>query len=106
MSPVFAFCSPFDKRKAANLRRTNLPIVINVKQTGKRYLRKADYDEVSVILPIGEDPMSNLMHWLGVNGNMLAILITVGVAVLLACCLECSNCGCREKDDLFKRHGV
>jgi len=31
--------------------RTNLPIVINVKQIGKRYLRKADYDEVSVILP-------------------------------------------------------
>ncbi len=50
--------------------------------------------------------MSNLMHWLGVNGNILAVLIAVGVAVLLACCLECSNCGCREKDDLFKRHEV
>lgn len=50
--------------------------------------------------------MSNLMHWLGVNGNMLAILITAGVAVLLACCLGCSNCGCREKDDLFKRHEI
>jgi hypothetical protein len=28
------------------------------------------------------------------------------VAVLLFCCLECSDCGCREKDDLFKRHEV
>ncbi len=50
--------------------------------------------------------MSTLMHWLGVNGNILAVLITVGVAVLLVCCLECSDCGCREKDDLFKRHEV
>jgi hypothetical protein len=23
---------------------------------------------------------------------------------LLFCCLQCSHCGCREKDDLFKRH--
>ncbi|HEY1646778.1 MAG TPA: hypothetical protein VGF96_02255 [Terracidiphilus sp.] len=46
------------------------------------------------------------MHWLGVNGNVLAVLITVGVAVLLACCLGCSNCGCREKDDLFNRREV
>jgi hypothetical protein len=50
--------------------------------------------------------MSSLMHWLGANGNILAVLIAVGVAVLLACCLECSDCGCREKDDLFNRHEV
>ena len=48
--------------------------------------------------------MSSLVHWLGVNGNILAVLITVGVAVLVGCCLECSHCGCREKDVLFKRH--
>jgi hypothetical protein len=52
------------------------------------------------------DDMSNLMHWLGVNGNILAVLITAGVAVLLVCCLGCTNCSCREKDDLFKRHEV
>jgi hypothetical protein len=46
------------------------------------------------------------MHWLGINGNILAVLITVGVAVLLVCCLGCSNCGCRKKDDLFNRHEV
>ncbi len=50
--------------------------------------------------------MHTFMHWIGINGNVLAVLITVGVAVLLVCCLECSNCGCREKDDLFKRREV
>jgi hypothetical protein len=50
--------------------------------------------------------MSSIMHWLGVNGNILAVLVTVGVAVLLVCCLGCTNCSCREKDDLFKRREV
>jgi hypothetical protein len=50
--------------------------------------------------------MHGLMHWFGTNGNILAVLITVGVAVLLVCCLECSKCSCREKDDLFKRRQV
>lgn len=49
--------------------------------------------------------MHNLLQWLGISG-MLAVVITVGVAVLLVCCLQCSNCGCREKDDLFKRREV
>jgi hypothetical protein len=48
--------------------------------------------------------MNNLFHWFQTNASVLAILVTVGVAVLLVCCLECSKCGCREKDDLFKRH--
>jgi hypothetical protein len=50
--------------------------------------------------------MHGLMHWFGTNGNVLAVLTTVGVAVLLVCCLQCSKCGCREKDDLFKRREV
>lgn len=50
--------------------------------------------------------MNGLMHWLGVNGNILAVLITVGVAVLLVCGLQCTDCGCREKDELFKRREV
>jgi hypothetical protein len=48
--------------------------------------------------------MTSLMHWLGINASVLAVLVTVGVAVLLICCLECSNCSDREKDDLFHRH--
>jgi hypothetical protein len=28
------------------------------------------------------------------------------VAVLLICCLECTKCDRREKDDLFRHHEV
>lgn len=48
--------------------------------------------------------MNGLVHWLGVNASVLAVLVTVGVAVLLICGLECSNCSKREKDDLFHRN--
>jgi hypothetical protein len=50
--------------------------------------------------------MLALIHWFLVNENVLAILVTAGVAVLLICCLECSDCSHREKDDLFRRHGL
>lgn len=43
------------------------------------------------------------MHWLMVNASILAILVTVGVAVLLVCCLQCSDCRCREKDEVFHK---
>ena len=48
--------------------------------------------------------MNSLVHWFGINASVLAVLVTLGVAVLLVCCLECSNCSCREKDNLFRRH--
>lgn len=47
--------------------------------------------------------MHNLVRWFSMNGSILAVLVTVGVAVLLVCCLGCSNCPSREKDDLFRR---
>jgi hypothetical protein len=50
--------------------------------------------------------MQYLSHWLVVNGSILAVLVTVGVAVLLVCCVECSRCPKREKDDIFDRHEV
>lgn len=50
--------------------------------------------------------MQVLIHWFAMHANLLAILVTVGVAFLLVCCLECTKCPCREKDDLFKRHEV
>jgi hypothetical protein len=46
------------------------------------------------------------MHWLGNNASVMAVLVTVGVAVLLICCLECSNCSKSEKDDLFRRRDL
>jgi hypothetical protein len=48
--------------------------------------------------------MHNLIHWFAANTSILAVLVTVGVAVLLVCCLSCSNCPSRDKDALFRRH--
>jgi hypothetical protein len=50
--------------------------------------------------------MQTLAHWIAVNGSVLAVLVTVGVAVLLVCCLECTHCPKREKDELFHRNEV
>jgi len=47
--------------------------------------------------------MNSLAHSLFSIGTLLAVLITVGVAVLLICCLSCSSCPCKEKDDIFRR---
>jgi hypothetical protein len=47
--------------------------------------------------------MHVLIHWFTLNANLFAILVTVGVAVLLVACLQCTKCPCREKDDLFRR---
>ncbi|MGA2206474.1 MAG: hypothetical protein ABSG10_07060 [Terracidiphilus sp.] len=50
--------------------------------------------------------MQTLIHWLGINGNILAVLVTAGVAVFVACCLKCTNCADRDKDDIFRHHEV
>jgi len=48
--------------------------------------------------------MSVLLQWFAVNANLLALLATIGVAVLLVCCLGSTSCSRRDKDDLFKHH--
>jgi hypothetical protein len=48
--------------------------------------------------------MQSLIHWFTTNGGILAVVLTVGVAVLLVCCVGCCDCPCRDKDDLFRRH--
>ena len=50
--------------------------------------------------------MQSLIHWFATNGSVIAVLVTVGVAILLVCCLGCSNCPSRDKDDLFRPHGM
>jgi hypothetical protein len=47
-----------------------------------------------------------MLHWLVSNGGVLAVVVTAGVAVLLVCCLECSDCSHRDKDEFFHRRGV
>jgi hypothetical protein len=50
--------------------------------------------------------MHNTAHWITEYASVLAILVTVGVAVLLVCCLKCTSCPCRDKDDLFRHRQV
>ncbi len=47
--------------------------------------------------------MNTLLHWIVSSGSLLALVVTLGVAVLLVCCLGCAKCPNREKDDLFTR---
>ena len=35
--------------------------------------------------------------------TVLAVVITLGAGVLIYCCLSCSSCDCKEKDELFRR---
>ena len=48
--------------------------------------------------------MEHVMHWFAVHGSVLAVVVTVGVAVLLVSCLGCSDCPSRDKVDIFNRH--
>lgn len=50
--------------------------------------------------------LQGLAHWFLTNGIAIALLVTVGVAILLVCCLGCTNCSKRDKDELFRRHEV
>ena len=50
--------------------------------------------------------MHGLLHWFAAHEIVVAVAITACVALLLVACLECTNCPCREKDDLFNRHEV
>lgn len=48
--------------------------------------------------------MQSVLHWFATSGSVIAVMVTVGVAVLLVCCLGCSNCSSRDKDSIFGRH--
>ena len=54
---------------------------------------------------MGLTSMFSLFHGMIVtSGDILAALVTVGVAILLICCLECTECPRRDKDDIFRHH--
>jgi hypothetical protein len=44
-----------------------------------------------------------LVHLSHLSSYLPAILITLGVATLIACAVGCHSCPCKEKDELFRR---
>jgi hypothetical protein len=50
--------------------------------------------------------MVDLIQWIKVCDNAFAVLATVGVAVFLFCCLECTDCTHRDEDEFFHRREV
>jgi hypothetical protein len=53
-----------------------------------------------------EHEMNSLIHWFATYDNAIAVVVTIGVALLLVCCLECSTSPSSDNDDLFKRHAL
>jgi hypothetical protein len=103
----FALYSPQCKRKISTVEEGKLTAVMTVLLNEWEIAALPGYDALTRNFPRAWSPdMHSLTHWFGVNENILAVLITVGVALLLVCCLQCSKCGCREKDELFKRREV
>jgi hypothetical protein len=47
-----------------------------------------------------------LSHVSHVNDYLPAILVTAGVAVLIACAVGCVSAPCEEDDDIFRREVV
>jgi hypothetical protein len=50
--------------------------------------------------------MESLIHWFAIDGNAISVMVTVCIAVLLVCCLECSECPSRDQDDIFRHHAI
>ena len=50
--------------------------------------------------------MMDLIHWFAAHTIVFTILVPAGIALLLSCCIGCSNCSPSKKDDIFTRHGV
>lgn len=50
--------------------------------------------------------MHRLSLWLMIGVSVLSVLVTVGITMFFACCMKCSDCSGRDKDDLFKPHNL
>lgn len=48
--------------------------------------------------------MQRLSLWLMIGVSILSVLVTVGLTVFFVCCLKCSDCSHKDKDELFRRH--
>ncbi|MGA3009367.1 MAG: hypothetical protein ABSD72_03825 [Terracidiphilus sp.] len=50
--------------------------------------------------------MQSLIHWLIAYENIIAIIVTVAIALVVVCCLKCSECPSRDEDDVFRHHSL
>ncbi|HEV2323510.1 MAG TPA: hypothetical protein VGS10_06130 [Terracidiphilus sp.] len=48
--------------------------------------------------------MQSVAHWFSTGATIIALVITAAVAIFLVCCLECTKCPKKEKDEIFNRH--
>ena len=48
--------------------------------------------------------MHGLAQWFSTGATIIALVITAAVAIFLVCCLECTKCPKKDKDDIFNRH--
>jgi hypothetical protein len=50
--------------------------------------------------------MQSLLQWFAIPENALALVVTLGVAIFLFCCLECATRPTRDKDDILMHHAM
>jgi hypothetical protein len=50
--------------------------------------------------------MQSLIQWFTTPANALALLVTLGVAFFLFCCLECATRPSRDKDEIFRHQAM
>jgi hypothetical protein len=48
--------------------------------------------------------MQSVAHWFSTGATIIALVITAAVAIFLVCCVECTKCPKKEKDEIFNRH--
>lgn len=48
--------------------------------------------------------MHSVANWFSTGATIIALVITAAVAIFLVCCVECTKCPKKEKDELFNRH--
>lgn len=48
--------------------------------------------------------MHTMTEWFTTGATIIALVITAAVAIFLVCCVECTKCPKKEKDEIFTRH--
>lgn len=48
--------------------------------------------------------MHSVVNWFSTGATIIALVITAAVAIFLVCCMECTKCPKKDKDEIFTRH--